>query len=262
MKKKLTVRAIKNLKNKSKITMITAYDYLFAKLFSESADLILVGDSLNMSFGGNTDTLSATLEVMIYHTNVVCKGAKNNFVICDMPFGTYTNKEEALKNAIKIYQKTPADAIKLEGGKEKADIIKTVTDAGIAVMGHIGLLPQFFRSEGYTIKGKNEEDVAKLIEDAKAVEEAGAFILVIEGVSSFAAREITKSISIPTIGIGAGKDTDGQVLVWSDMLGFFEDFKPKFVRKYLDGALLVKEAVKKFDQDVKNGNFPSEDESY
>jgi len=262
MKKKLTVKAIKNLKNRSKITMITAYDYLFAKLFSDSADLILVGDSLNMSFGGNKDTINTSLEVMLYHTNAVCNGAKNSFIVCDMPFGTYTDKKSALKNGIRVYQETPADAIKLEGGTEKAEIIQYLTENSIAVMGHIGLLPQFFRSEGYAVKGKDKEDIKKLIKDVKAIENAGAFILVIEGVSSLAAKEITQSISIPTIGIGAGQYTDGQVLVWSDMLGFFEDFSPKFVRKYLDGASLVKDAIKQYDYDVKTEQFPLKGETY
>jgi len=258
----MSVKAIREFKNKGKLSMITAYDYLFAKLFDGNVDMILVGDSLNMSFGGNKDTLNTTLDIMIYHTNAVCAGAKNSFVICDMPFGTYKNKKTALKNAIRVYQETKADAIKIEGGEKRADIIKTITDQGIAVIGHIGLLPQFFRSEGYSIKGKKVEDINQLIKDAKAVEKAGAFAVVIEGVSSIAAKEITKSINIPTIGIGAGKDTDGQVLVWSDMLGFFEDFKPKFVRTYLEGAKMVKEAVLRFDKEIKGGVFPSESESY
>ena len=259
---KLSVKAIQKTKNVSKLTMITAYDYLFAKLFNETADIILVGDSLNMSFGGQKDTLNASLDVMLYHTNAVCKGAPDTFVVCDMPFGSYTDDAKALESAIRVYQETSADAVKIEGGVAKADIIRTITGNGIAVMGHIGLLPQFFRSEGYAVKGKAEGDTDRLIADAKAVEAAGAFAIVIEGVKADVAKAITEAVSIPTIGIGAGKDTDGQVLVWSDMLGFFEDFKPKFVRQYLDGASLVKEAVKKYDADVKSGEFPNESESY
>ena len=243
--------------------MVTAYDALFAKLFDGIADMILVGDSLNMSFAGEPDTLSATLDQMIYHTKAVCNGAPETFVICDMPFGSYNNKDEALKNAIKVYQNTTAAAIKIEGGTARADIIKHLTQNSIAVVGHIGLMPQFVRSEGgYRVKGKDEEDIKQLINDAKAVEEAGAFLLVIEGVKPEAAKEITKSVSIPTIGIGAGNDTDGQVLVWSDMFGFFEEFKPKFVREYLSGAKLIKEGLKKYCEDVRNQDFPSKDEIY
>jgi len=259
---KHTVKTIVKSKNVTKLSMLTAYDYLFAKLFDGAVDMILVGDSLNMSFGGKKDTLDASLDVMIYHTNAVCKGAQESFVICDMPFGTYRDEKIALSSAIRVYQETNADAIKIEGGSEKAGIIKEITKNGIAVVAHIGLLPQFFRSEGYAVKGKEEKELHKLIEDAKAVEAAGAFLLVIEGVKSETAKKITASVNIPTIGIGAGKDTDGQVLVWSDMLGFFEDFKPKFVREYFNGADLVKCAVRAYDKDVKSGEFPSDKESY
>ena len=263
MRKKETIASLQSKKGKEPIVMITAYDALFAKLFEEYADIILVGDSLNMSFLGENDTLSATLDQMIYHTKAVCNGAKNSFVVCDMPFGTYNDKSIALKNAIKVYQKTYADAVKIEGGVERAEIIKHLTDNGIAVMGHIGLLPQNFRGEGgYKVKGKNEKEVEKLIADAKAVEDAGAFCIVIEGVKSEAAKIVTDHLNIPTIGIGAGAYTDGQVLVWSDMLGFFEEFKPKFVKRYLDGAVLVKEAVKKYAKEVKNREFPSEEYEY
>lgn len=261
--KKHTITSIKNSKNKKPLVMITAYDALFAKLFEPYVDMILVGDSLNMSFLGENDTLSATIDQMIYHTKAVCNGAKNSFIICDMPFGSYTTKEVALENAIKVYKETMADAVKIEGGKEKADIVKYLTKNGIAVMGHIGLLPQFVRAEGgYKVKGKDEKEIEKLIEDAKAIEEAGAFCIVVEGVKSEATSIITEILNIPTIGIGAGKFTDGQVLVWSDMLGFFEEFKPKFVKKYLDGASLVKEAVKKYADEVKNREFPSREYEY
>lgn len=259
---KHSVKTILKSKNIQKLSMITAYDYLFAKLFEGEVDMILVGDSLNMSFGGKKDTLDASLDIMIYHTRAVCNGAPNSFVICDMPFGTYTDEIVGLNSAIRVYQETNADAIKIEGGAEKAHIIKKITQNGIAVVGHIGLLPQFFRSEGYSVKGKEEKELQKLINDAKAVEEAGAFLLVIEGVKAQTAKEITKAVNIPTIGIGAGKDTDGQVLVWSDMLGFFEDFKPKFVREYLHGAQLVKNAIRNYNDDVKSGKFPTEKESY
>ncbi len=260
---KITINKIKNFKNKKPITMITAYDTLFAKIFDREIDIILVGDSLNMSFLGEKDTLSATIEMMIYHTKAVCRGVKRAFVVTDMPFGSYMSRDIALKNATRIYQETEANAVKIEGGEERADIIQTLTSNSIAVLGHIGLMPQFARSEGgYRIKGKSESEIKKLINDAKAIEEAGAFAIVIEGVKSEVAKEITKAVSIPTIGIGAGVETDGQVLVWSDMLGFFEDFKPKFVKRYLDGATLVREAVREFVKEVESRTFPSSEYSY
>ncbi|WP_198306101.1 3-methyl-2-oxobutanoate hydroxymethyltransferase [Arcobacter vandammei] len=260
---KMNITKIKEAKNKYKLTVITAYDALFANLFKNSADMILVGDSLNMSFAGENDTLSATLEQMIYHTKAVCAGAKDAFVITDMPFATYINKDIALKNCAKVYQDTNASAVKIEGGEDKAEIIKHLTSNSIAVMAHIGLMPQYVRSEGgYKVRGKTKEDEEQLIRDALAVEKAGAFAIVIEGVLSDVAKKISQSVKIPTIGIGAGKDTDGQVLVWSDMLGFFEEFKPKFVRHYLNGAELVKNAVNQYREDVQNQSFPSIKEEY
>jgi len=263
MGKKLTISAIKKCKGEKPLVMITAYDALFAKLLEPSADMILVGDSLNMSFAGRSDTISATLEQMIYHTNAVCMGAKNSFVICDMPFGTYTCKEDALKNAIKVFQSTSADCVKIEGGEEKAVVIKHLTDNGIAVCGHIGLLPQSVRSEGgYKVKGKTESEREQLLKDAQAVERAGAFCMVLEGTKAEVAKEIAQSVSIPVIGIGAGADVDGQVLVFSDMLGLFEAFTPKFVKKYLDGATLVKNALKEYADEVVSGEFPKEEHTY
>jgi 3-methyl-2-oxobutanoate hydroxymethyltransferase len=263
MKRKLNINDIKKAKNEKLLVMITAYDALFAKLFDDIVDIILVGDSLNMTFAGKSDTLSATLEQMIYHTNAVCNGAKHSLIICDMPFGTYTTKQKALKNAIKVFQNTSADAIKIEGGKEKANIIKHLTKNGIAVCGHIGLLPQTVRGEGgYKVKGKNEHEELSLVEDAKAVEEAGAFCIVVEGVKEDVATVIAKSVDVPVIGIGAGNGVDGQVLVYSDMLGLFEDFTPKFVKKYLDGAKLVKEALNKYANEVRDRSFPSKEFTY
>ena len=261
--KKITINDIKAFKSKEKISMITAYDALMAKLFDDLVDIILVGDSLSMSFGGDKDTLGISIDEMIYHTKAVCKGVKNALVVCDMPFGSYLDKKEALKNATKIYKNTKADAIKLEGGTEKADIIKELCENSVAVMGHIGLKPQFVRAEGgYKVKGKNEKEIEKLIKDAKSLEEAGVFCIVLEGIKAEIAKKITDSVSVPTIGIGSGKDTDGQVLVWSDMLGFFDEFKPKFVKRYLDGAKLVRDSVRKYVKDVKEGRFPSEEYWY
>jgi 3-methyl-2-oxobutanoate hydroxymethyltransferase len=263
MSKKMTINSIKKSKGVTPLVMITAYDALFARLLESSADMILVGDSLNMSFAGKSDTLSATLDQMIYHTNAVAQGAKNSFLICDMPFGTYVNKKEALKNCIRVFQETPADAVKIEGGEDRAHIIEYLCSNQIAVCGHIGLLPQAFRSEGgYKVKGRSEEEKTQLIRDAKAVESAGAFCMVIEGVKADVAHEVAKSVNIPVIGIGAGKDVDGQVLVFSDMLGLFEEFTPKFVKKYIDGAALVKSAVKEYADEVRSREFPQDIHTY
>lgn len=262
-RKKLSINAIKKAKNERLLTMVTAYDALFATLFEESADIILVGDSLNMSFNGRADTLSATLDQMIYHTNAVCNGAKNTFVICDMPFGTYNNADEALKNAIRVYQECPADAVKIEGGKDKAGLVKTLTQNGIAVCGHIGLLPQSVRGEGgYIVRGKTPHDIEALIEDAEAIEEAGAFCIVVEGVKAEAANLISQAVDVPVIGIGAGCGVDGQVLVFSDMLGLFEAFTPKFVKKYLNGAELVKDSLSQYKSEVESKNFPASEHTY
>ncbi len=261
--KKLSISAILKRKNILPIVMITAYDALFARLFEESADILLVGDSLNMSFGGNPDTLNIGMDQMIYHTNAVCKGAQNTFIICDMPFGTYTDQSTALSNAIRVYRETPADAVKIEGGANKAHLVKYLVDNGIAVCGHIGLLPQSVRAEGgYKVKGKTEEEALSLIADAQTIEKAGAFILVIEGVKADVATRVAQSVSIPVIGIGAGNGVDGQVLVFSDMLGLYEPFVPKFVKQYMNGAGAVKEAVGKYSEEVQNCSFPDENHVY
>ena len=263
MSHKITLKKLRRMKGEEKIVMITAYDALFASIFDPYVDMILVGDSLNMSFAGKPDTVSATLDQMIYHTQAVCTKAKRSFVLFDMPFGTYMNKDVALQNAVRVYRETEADAIKLEGGKEKADVIRHLSDNAIAVFGHIGLRPQSARSEGgYSIKGKSEEEKKELIENAIALEEAGAVALIIEGVKPDAAREVTEQVSIPTIGIGAGDSCDGQVLVWSDMLGFFDEFMPKFVKQYMKGGDLVRDAVQKYAAEVKDGTFPDEDHTY
>ncbi len=263
MNKKMTITSIQKSKGNTPLVMITAYDALFAALLAPSSDMILVGDSLNMSFAGKSDTLSTTMEQMIYHTNAVCNGAKNSFVVCDMPFGSYTNESDALKNSIKVFQETRADCVKIEGGEDKSHIVKHLTSNGIAVCGHIGLLPQSVRSEGgYKIKGKTQEQRVSLLEDAKAIEAAGAFCMVIEGVKADVAAEIAQSVEIPVIGIGAGSEVDGQVLVFSDMLGLFEEFTPKFVKKYIDGASIVKKAIKNYSDEVKTREFPQEIHTY
>ena len=261
--KKVTLTTIAKMKGSEPITMVTAYDALFAKLFDGNVDMILVGDSLNMSFLGKSDTLSATMEQMIYHTQAVCNGASLPLIVLDMPFGSYTTPDDAVKNATRAYQETNAQAIKIEGGKERAHIVKALSDNSIAVLGHIGLMPQFVRADGgYKVRGKDKTDIENLIEDARALEAAGAFAIVVEGVKSNAAKAITEAVTIPTIGIGAGVDCDGQVLVWSDMFGFFEEFKPKFVKKYCNGAELIRENLEKYTSEVKERKFPSDEFTY
>lgn len=261
--KNITVSSIKKKKNQEKITMITAYDALFARLFDGEVDILLVGDSLAMSFGGEEDTLPIGMDEMIYHTKAVCKGAEKSLVVIDMPFGSYDTKEKALHNAIRAYKESGASAVKLEGGIQKAETIALLSENGIAVMGHIGLKPQFVRAEGgYKVKGKEEGEAQSLLRDAKALEESGVFALVLEGVKAEVAQEVARSVSVPVIGIGSGSQVDGQVLVWSDMLGFFEGFTPKFVRRYLEGASLIRQGVREYAKDVREGRFPSEAESY
>ena len=263
IEKKVTLTTISKMKGAGPITMVTAYDALFAQLFDGEVEMILVGDSLNMSFLGKEDTLSATMDQMIYHTQAVCNGAKLPLIVLDMPFGTYTSPEIAIRNATRVYQETNAQAVKVEGGKERAPIVEALTQNSIAVLGHIGLMPQFIRSDGgYKIRGKDQEDIDALVEDAKALEAAGAFAIVVEGVKEAAAKAITEAVSVPTIGIGAGNVTDGQVLVWSDMFGFFEAFKPKFVKQYFDGAKQVREGLEAYRNEVKSREFPSSEYTY
>ena len=263
MGRKLTVTSIRKRKGDTPLVMITAYDALFARLFDSAADIILVGDSLNMTFAGRDDTLSATLDQMLYHTNAVCAGAPETFVVCDMPFGTYTTPETALANAIRVYRESAADAVKIEGGAERAEIVRHLCANGIAVCGHIGLLPQAVRGEGgYRIKGRDEADTLRLIEDAKAVEAAGAFCMVIEGVKPDAATRVAAAVDIPVIGIGAGAGVDGQVLVFSDLLGLYEPFVPKFVKRYRNGAAEVREAVETYAREVRERTFPAQEHTY
>ena len=263
MNKKITLKKLQKMKGVEKIVMITAYDALFASLFDKSVEIILVGDSLNMSFAGKEDTLGVTMEQMIYHTQAVCTKAEHSFVLFDMPFGTYTNKKMALANATRVYQETKANAIKLEGGKEKAKIVKYLTENAIAVFGHIGLKPQSVRAEGgYSVKGKDEDEKKEIIEDAIALEKAGAVAIIIEGVKPDVAKAVTQSVSIPTIGIGASVDCDGQVLVWSDAFGFFDEFMPKFVKSYLNGSEQIREAIDSYASEVKSKSFPDDNYTY
>lgn len=262
-KRLITTTQILKKKNKEKITMLTAYDALFAKIFDGEVDMLLVGDSLNMSFLGESDTLSATLDQMIYHTKAVCNGAKTSLVVCDLPFGSAISPQIALESAMRVFKESKAQAVKLEGGAEITETIKHLVQNGIAVVGHIGLKPQLVRLEGgYKVKGKQENELESLLQDAKALENAGVFCFVLEGVCAEVAKQITQSVQIPVIGIGSGVGVDGQVLVWSDVFGFFEEFKPKFVRQYLQGAEMVREAMQAYIKDVKNSDFPSASESY
>ena len=261
--KKMTLATLRKMKGVEPIVMITAYDALFAKLFDEEVDMILVGDSLNMSFYGKDDTLSATMEQMLYHTKAVCNGAKRACVVFDMPFGSYATPQKALENAVRVYQETCAQLVKIEGDKTKADVVRTLSDNGIAVMAHIGLLPQHINAAGgYKVRGRDEADIDALVEDAQALEKAGAAMILIEGVTVEAAKRICEAVSVPTVGIGAGNVTDGQVLVWSDMFGFFEAFTPKFAKRYGEGAAMVRKGLQRYVEEVKSRAFPDEAHSY
>lgn len=264
--KKITTRSIVELKQKNiKITALTAYDYLMARLLDRAGiDLILIGDSLGNVFQGKDTTLSVTLDDMIYHTNAVTKGVKRAMVITDMPFMSFQNTaEEAFKNAGKIMKETNAGGVKLEGGKRISEAVKKITEAGIPVVGHLGLTPQSIHQfGGYLPRGKNEKEANTILEDAKILEEAGAFALILEKIPVKLAKQITESISIPTIGIGAGPYCDGQILVVYDMLGLIEDFSPRFVRKYENFAEDAENAFKKYISDVQTKQFPNENESY
>jgi len=256
---------LKKKREGKKITMVSTYDYWSAKLCEEAGiDCILVGDSLGTVIKGEENTLSVTLEEVIYHAKCVRRGAKNTFVIADMPFMSYqVSHEKALENCGRVIKEAGAHAVKLEGGKEIAPLVEKLTSAGIPVVGHLGFTPQSINLLGRPkVVGKSEEEAKKLKEDFKALEEAGAFMIVLESVPSSLARELWENSKAIVIGIGAGKFTDGQVLVFHDLLGFFEDFKPKFVRRYLEGGRLIKEALRAFKIDVERGRFPSEEESY
>ena len=261
---KITISDLYAMKeNGEKIVMITAYDALFAKIFDNEVDMVLVGDSLNMSFGGHTETIGLGVDEMIYHARAVRRALTHPYLVVDMPFCSCATPELALKNCAKVYEKTGCDAVKIEGGKDFAPIIELLSKNGIAVVSHIGLRPQLSRfAGGYKVSGRKENDEKRLIEDAKIMQNSGAVLLLLEGTISSVANEVMKVASVPVIGIGAGAGTDGQVLVWSDMLGFFDEFKPKFVKRYLNGAELVRNAVKEYAKDVKNGTFPSEEFEY
>lgn len=248
-----------------KISMITSYDYSTAKLVDESGiNSILVGDSLGNVILGYDDTISVTMEDMIHHCAAVTRGAKNALVVCDMPFMSYqTSVYDAVKNAGRLMKEGRAGAVKLEGGVEFEEHIRAIVKASIPVCGHIGMMPQSVNAfGGFKVQGKTIEAARKIIEDAKAVERAGAFAVVLECVPAALAEYISELLNIPTIGIGAGAGCDGQVLVYQDMLGMYSDFTPKFVKRFAEIGSAITEAFKAYDKEVKNGSFPSEEHTF
>lgn len=252
-------------KSGEKLTMLTAYDYTTAKLLDESGvDSILVGDSLGMVVLGYDDTLSVTMEDMIHHSAAVARGAKNALVITDMPFMSYqTSVYDAVVNAGRLVKEGKAQAVKLEGGIEFCEHIKAIVKASIPVCAHIGLTPQSINAfGGFKVQGKGKEEAQRLLDEARAVEEAGAFAVVLECVPAKLAKKISESISIPTIGIGAGAGCDGQVLVYQDMLAMYSDFKPKFVKQYAQVGSVMKDAFRQYIDEVKSGAFPSEEHTF
>ena len=264
--KKVTVRTFNEAKvSGEKLTMITCYDYSTAKLVDKSGiDSILIGDSLGMTMLGYEDTLSVTLEDMIHHSAAVARGAKHPLIICDMPFMSYsTGIRDSVINAGRLIAEGHAHAVKLEGGVEVKEVIKAIVDAKIPVCAHIGLTPQSVNAfGGFRVQGKDEATVAKLFADAKAVEEAGAFAVVLECVPAALAKKLTEMLSIPTIGIGAGVDCDGQVLVYQDMLGMFDDFVPKFVRQFAHVGEVMVQGFKDYNDAVKDGSFPTKEHEF
>lgn len=252
-------------KENTKISMLTAYDYSTAKLINDAGiNSILVGDSLGNVVLGYEDTVSVTMEDMIHHTAAVSRGAKDALVVADMPFMSYqTSVYDAVVNAGRLMKEGRANAVKLEGGKEVCPQIKAIVDAGIPVCAHIGLTPQSVNAfGGHRVQGKTQETAQKLIDDAIAVQQAGAFAVVIEAVPEKLATLITEKLDIVTIGIGAGNGCDGQVLVYQDMLGMFSDFTPKFVKRYANIGEMMTEAFKKYDEEVKSTAFPSAEHTY
>lgn len=263
---KNTTTSIMQMKNSGhKISMLTAYDYTTARLLDEAGvNTILVGDSLGNVILGYEDTISVTVEDMIHHSAAVARGAKNALVVTDLPFMSYqTSVYDAVVNAGRLMKEGRAGAVKLEGGKEVCPQIEAIVSAGIPVVAHLGLTPQSINTfGGFKVQGKTEAAAKKLIEDAKAVEEAGAFLLVLECVPAKLAKLVTESINIPTIGIGAGAGCDGQVLVIYDMLGMFSDFKPKFVKHFANVGDMIREAVKAYIAEIDDGTFPAEEHCY
>lgn len=251
--------------NKKKITCLTAYDYPTARLMDEAGvDVVLVGDSVAMVVLGYESTLPLTMEESLHHTKAVRRGVQRALVVADMPFGTYQGDlNEALKNAVRFVKEAGAEAVKVEGGERRLEVIARLTEAEIPVMGHVGLTPQSVNAMGgYRVQGKTTGGAEQLLRDARAVEAAGAFSIVLEGIPRELAAEITKSVRIPTIGIGAGPDCDGQILVLHDLLGLTFQESPKFARQYANVGEVISQAVREYCADVQGGSFPSDAESY
>ena len=264
--KKVTVPIIMQMKEKGeKISALTAYDYLMALYLDDAGlDLILVGDSGAMVFSGYDTTIPITVDEMIYHCRAASRGVKRALLVADMPFLSYQiSPEDALRNAGRFIKEGGAEAVKLEGGESMAETVHRIVNAGIPVMGHLGLTPQSINKfGGYKVQARTEEAVDRLISDAIALEQAGAFSIVLEKIPAIAAKKVTEKLKVPTVGIGAGPHCDGQILVTHDILGLFEKFRPKFIRIYAELGLEIREACARYVEDVKTGDFPSNKESY
>lgn len=264
--KRVTTHTLQKMKAAGvKITMLTAYDFSFARIIDGAGiDVILVGDSASNVMAGHETTLPITLDQMIYHASSVIRGVQRCLVVVDLPFGSYqSNSDIALASAVRIMKETGAHGIKLEGGEEIMDSVKKIVSAGIPVMGHLGLTPQSIYKFGtYEVRAKEEAEAGKLRRDALLLQEAGCFALVLEKIPALLAKDVTESLEIPTIGIGAGHHCDGQVLVMHDMLGINTEFKPRFLRQYLNIHEQATQAVQQYVQDVKSNSFPGKDEQY
>jgi len=264
--KRITVKTLVDMKSKGeKISMLTAYDYTMAKIVDGAGiDVILVGDSASNVMAGHETTLPITLDQMIYHASSVVRAIDRALVVVDLPFGTYqSDPKEALRSAIRIMKESGGHAVKLEGGKEIKESIKRILNAGIPVMGHLGLTPQSIYKFGtYAVRAREEEESERLIEDAKILEETGVFAIVVEKIPAKLAERVAKSVNVPVIGIGAGSGVDGQVLVLHDMLGINKEFSPRFLRRYADLHTVITDAISAYIKDVKIGDFPNEKEQY
>ena len=264
--RRITTRTIQEMKDRGeKIACLTAYDFLLGRILDETGiDIVLVGDSVSNVFQGNPTTLPVTLDEMIYHTKAVSNIVRRALVITDLPFMTYqVTTEEAFRNAGRVMKETQALGVKVEGGQQVANVIRKISSEGIPIMGHIGLMPQsILKYGGYRPRGTTAEEAEDLLQDAFAIQDAGAFAIVLEKIPAALAKSITDQLHIPTIGIGAGQHCSGQILVTYDMLGLFEDFRPRFVRRYAALTDEIQKAVKHYIDDVKSGSFPNESESY
>ncbi len=262
---KKTVPYIKKKKSSGGITALTAYDYPTAKILSDAGiDIILVGDSLGMVLQGKSNTLSVTLDQVIYHTSLVSAASPSSVIVADMPFGSYqTDVKSAVTNAVRLIKEGGAEAVKLEGGRKRFDVLKGIINCDIPVLGHLGLTPQsVYKTGGFKVQGKIKEKALEIIEDAIELEKLGVFGIVLESIPVELAEKVTRSVNIPTIGIGAGPVCDGQILVFHDLVGFTDLYLPRFVKKYSDVYSNAKNAVEKYIEDIKNKKFPGENESY